>query len=350
MAGNKKSLLESHPEATNSGEEFFNFEKNPIVEETVNRGDKRQYTPTAYEITDKDLEDLAKEALQYIEVDLLEDNRPAAISSAVSMAVGSMGEGRWQGKVSANTLRLIDELVDKKLTGKEEEDIHKRVDQNKLYTNKSVETDVTPKQASKGVVVKLDKGRPQKQSPGAANKTLSKMPSRDRGAVKKMLQKGDTVVLSSLINRMDKLAGAIQVSDLKLAEQMDSITNTVEKGAVSLEELSEYKKENSSFIEKKFPWLAAALNGRDPAVSSTFDFLRRVQDEFLANHDVQRAVQSLGGLTKENDPSGVGLQGSPRYTFEEVSHKIKEVLSAESRMKEALKALSEFKDMPGPQA
>lgn len=308
MAAKKTNILEKHPEVDNNAQDYFFYEKEPVIEEVVNRGDSREKEPKAYDITDKDMDGLAKFALSCLDKNLLEDNRVAAIDSAISLAIGSMDEGRWQGKVSGTTSGLIAELVDKKLTSKEEGKVMDKEGQNAQYSNSVGQgSEETAKKASeeveaaaaakaappkKGVVVKLKGGRPQEQTTGQTNKAISKMPSKDRAGMKKLIQKGNTVILSSLTERLDKVASAVQIAGMEgLATQLDTVANTLEKEAGPMEG----QQEVATDMQEQLPWLVEALQGfreQGPAWNPN-ELATKIQKDFLKNPQYAGAFKNL---------------------------------------------------------
>lgn len=226
----KAKILDEHPEVKDNAADYFTFEKTPIIEETVNRGDVRQMGPKAYDITDDDIKDLAKFAIDAnVDKNLLEANRTAAIESAVSMAIGSYDNGRWQGRVNSKTSDLIIGEAEKRLKSKQEKKIMKEEGANSELNNTNGQS--SKEAGDKGVVVKLKGGKPRTQTQGQTNKALNKMPTRDRASIRKLINKGDTVVLSSIIGRLDKVASEVQNKGLnKMALALDVVANTLEKG------------------------------------------------------------------------------------------------------------------------
>lgn len=225
-----KNVLEDHPEVTNNARSYFTYETTPVIEKSVNRGDVRQVGAKAYDITTDDIIDLAKFAVsEYLDKGMLEDNRKAAVDSAVAMSIGSYDNGKWQSKINSSTEDIIIAEANKMIDDK----VEKRVMAQDPHLNENNTNGQTVEKsaASKGVVVKLKSGRPLKQSPGQVSKALNKMPTRDRAGVRKLIQKGDTVVLSTIIDRLDKVASNVQdMGHVKMAQALDTVANTLEKG------------------------------------------------------------------------------------------------------------------------
>lgn len=342
----KPKVLKEHEEVKNDAKDYFFYEKEPVIEEVVNRGDAREVTPKAYEITDKDMESLAKHAMRYLEKDLLEDDRTAAINSAVSMAIGTMDEGAWEGKVNASTSNLLVGMVDKKLNAAAEKKVRDQKDQNSagMGTKEASENEepveagesekVKPAKPSKGVVVKLrGKTSPQVQTPSQTTKSLNKMPSRDRVNVKKLINRGDTVVLSSVVSNLDSIASFLEEgSNIELAKSLDMVANTLEKDAYQVEDLLKEKRQGESEIAKKFPWVAEALKEfeKEGASWNPTPFVSNLKENFFGNPEVQKAVTDLW---EKEDRDRVGRL-------------VNSILDTKKYYEDLMGILSKYKDMP----
>lgn len=339
-------VLKEHEELKNDAKDYFFYEKEPVIEEVVNRGDAREVTPKAYEITDKDMESLAKHAMRYLEKDLLEHDRTAAINSAVSMAIGTMDDGAWEGKVNSNTSNLLVGMVDKKLNATAEKKVMDQKDQNSvgMGSKEASENEETveageavkdkPAKPSKGVVVKL-RGRtsPQTQSPSQVSRSLNKMPSRDRVNVRKLINRGDTVVLSSVVNNLDGIASFLEEgSNVELAKSLDMVSNTLEKDAYRVEDLLKEKRQGESEITKKFPWVAEAIKEFENSGASwdPTPFVSNLKENFFGNPEAQKAVRDL--WEKED--------------VDRVGRLINSILDTKKYYEDLMGILSKYKDMP----
>jgi len=353
MSKKDENILEQHPEVKNNAQDYFFYEKQPVIEEVVNRGDSREKETQAYEITDDDMEKLAKFALNCVDKDLLEDNRVAAVNSAVSMAIGSMDEGKWQSKVSASTSTLLADMVDKLLTPSEEKKVEEKEDQNMEFTNKNGQTpDEMSKMAAeaapvappkKGVVVKLKpSGRAQQQSSGQTNKAVSQMSGRQRATVKKMLSKGDTVILSSILGQLDKVAGSIQDAGMEaLAAKLDAVANTLEKesffspGTGPSDQPGEENRPSNpddTDIQKNFPWLIQLIEewhkagaGWEPNPTA-----KKIQKEFLLNPANRDMFKNLW---------------NPQ-DYERATRLVNSILDTKNYYEELMKLIESHKDAP----
>lgn len=346
MANKNENSLDQHPEVTNNAQDYFFYEKQPVIEEVVNRGDSREKEPKAYDITDKDMQALAKFALQNVDKDLLEDNRVAAVNSAVSMAVGTMDEGKWQSKVSDKTSTLLAGLVDKLLKPSEEKKIEDSKNQNSDHTNtngqvpeevsKTAAAAPAPEPPKKGVIVKLKpSGRAQPQSGGQTNRALSQMSGKQRSTVKKMLNKGDTVLLSSVVTRLDKVASSIQEAGMiELARSLDSVSNTLEKESfgVDLKPATKGKDIPGSDLQKSYPWLADIINDWSKAGPAwePNPIAKKIQQEFLLNPANRDLFKDL--WKREDHEKAVRLLNS--------------ILDTKIYYEELMKILDSYKDAP----
>jgi len=127
-----KNLLMKHPEITNNAKSLFrNQNGTTIVEAFVVRGDKGPSDiQTQYDVSSKDLEDIAKEASKNIDETLLKYDLIVACEDALTKVIWSKGEGKFASKINANTFALLLEAMEKpspKTTAKEasEEDAPK---------------------------------------------------------------------------------------------------------------------------------------------------------------------------------------------------------------------------------
>jgi hypothetical protein len=244
MADKKDQELQNLPEVRQNASDYFTYEKTPIIQKSVNRGDSREVNPTQYEITDEDIQKLAKNALLFIDKRMLDTAKDQAVSSAVSMAIGNMQEGRWQGKVNADTMDLICGLASKMLTPKEEKKIEKKKDQNDEVQAMSHST-------GKKAAEEVEAGKVQKVTPSGALKTVT--PARAlkdtelEGAPLSRARKlvkgpGSVVILSAITAKMDDLADKLQKAGKeKMATEVDTVANTLEM-AIKLASSQKYSK------------------------------------------------------------------------------------------------------------
>ena len=224
----KENPLLNHPAAGNTTADIFTYQKTPVIEESVNRNDPQIPLLVAGDITAEDIDFLSNEALRNIDKHSLEFDRDSAVAEAVSMAISSADEGKWQSKVDSSTADIIVDEVNKKLTKKIESKIVNSEDQNDRVMNLQ---HLYGKKAADGVSVLTQSGALQKASPSAVNTTIQKQPSRARTQIRKMVSKGTPVViLSSLIKRLDGVADQLQSKNaMDHAAGIDSVTNTLEE-------------------------------------------------------------------------------------------------------------------------
>jgi hypothetical protein len=324
MAKKDKGVLQDHPEVKDNAADMFFYEKQPVIEEAVNRGDSRQPGVNPYDITDDDLEALAKFAVKQIDKNLLMSSEQEAINDAVSMAIGSMDDGRWQGRVSSKTSDLIVGLVDKKLTASVAEKAVGTLGQNNDCTNdngqkeKEAESmerhagekaEKPQKKEPKKAPMKIDPstGQAKKVTPGNVVKEISGKKPAERATLRKMIQKGEsTVILSSLVARLDKVAASIEkAGQAKLAEQLDMVSNTLEANLgkesflVDTDSLNSVER-SDSFLAGKFPWVIEVLKQSKVPGWEPQPFMARLQKEFIENPEVKEMYKGMGPESKQD--------------------------------------------------
>jgi len=107
-----KSVLESHPQVEHGARGLFRNENGrTIVQERVPRGDLPQddviMPRTEGDLTDDDISIIVKEAKSLIDPMLEKYDGDVAMEDALSKALYSMGGGKYQGRVGANSQKLI---------------------------------------------------------------------------------------------------------------------------------------------------------------------------------------------------------------------------------------------------
>lgn len=112
-------LLLKHPEILNNARHYFNHENGKtIIEECVPRGDLKQEDQimprNQGDLKDEDLRDLAKYANSIIDDVISSYDSDVAKEDALTKAIWSLGNGKYQGRVNASTYSLILEEMSKK--------------------------------------------------------------------------------------------------------------------------------------------------------------------------------------------------------------------------------------------
>lgn len=239
MAEKSKSVLQKHPEVRNNAADYFTYEKTPIIEESVNRGDSRASQVTQYDITDEDVKKIAKVAVNLINKDLLESDRTAAIDSAVAEAIHTLDDSKWQSKVNTSTFIIIAEQTDKLLTAAKEDKIMSKSTQNEkvqdmAFTHTSEKTAATVTKGPNNSVIKLE-GKNKATQISESGKS-SRMPAgkvRDlvmnmSPAQRRKLQQGEKDA-SEVLADLDRIASALQeAGNEALASEIDKVSNTIE--------------------------------------------------------------------------------------------------------------------------
>jgi hypothetical protein len=108
----KEDILDQHPEFLEKARSLFNYDKTPVVQESVPRGDATQPTLNPNEVTNEDLEALAKYAAGIVDPRIQAADRGAAIDDAVLRAIDEKDDGRYSHRISATTSMLIRNKVD----------------------------------------------------------------------------------------------------------------------------------------------------------------------------------------------------------------------------------------------
>jgi hypothetical protein len=268
----KETILEKLPEVSNNAQGYFTYATTPVIEESVNRGDAREPQGlVAGDITADDIKELVDAAMVLIDKRLLEYSRKEAIADAVLMAIGTFKDGKWQSKITPNVADLIASQTDKALSGKKETKIEKSKDQND-------DTMALAKQASApNVSTVSDSGKLTKVPPAKARQMVAPRVLRQVA--------GPVLVVKNAMDRLDGIASRIQELGLvKLAEQVDMITNTLEGVHKKAGEMS-YLKTKHPYLwdlsEKKEKNALGQLSGEDYQV-----FIAKAE-EFANDHKVK---------------------------------------------------------------
>jgi hypothetical protein len=213
----KENILDSLPEVANNAQGYFTYATNPVIEESVNRGDARQGAGlVAGDITPDDIQELVKASLGLLDKRLLEHSRKEALADAVQMAINTHKDGKWQSKIIPSVADLILSQLDKSLTAKKEQKIEKTEDQNDKVADMAKSAGVMP-----GVQQVTDSGRVVNVPAAKARKMVSPRVMRQVD--------GPVLVIKNAMSILDTLAGRIQdLGLLKLAAEVDSVTNTLE--------------------------------------------------------------------------------------------------------------------------
>lgn len=254
----EKTPLAEHPEVQNQTADLFYYQKTPVIEEVVNRGDARSYTPKAYEITPEDMEKLVNSAVKDVDRFLLKEERDWALADALSKAIGSMDDGKWQGKVSSSTSKILLEMLDKALTKEMEKKSLDKGDQNETLMemaraagkesktaseNEPSSTEAAEKDAAKKLKVLTPQGL--KTSPGG--QATSVVPKSLAPAFRRVQRTSPEVVVVPVSTKavtasLDRLANTLQSKGMDpLAAQLDIIANTFDKEAFVPSSISEGK-------------------------------------------------------------------------------------------------------------
>jgi hypothetical protein len=106
-----QALLKKHPEIQSNARGYFRNENGKtIVEETVARGDAGPdsvHPVNQEELSEKDFKAIAAHAKTLIDDQLSQYDKDVAMEGALQMAIGSMDEGKYSGKINASTFALI---------------------------------------------------------------------------------------------------------------------------------------------------------------------------------------------------------------------------------------------------
>lgn len=107
-----KQFLMSHPEILYNARDYFR-NKNwiQVVEDIVPRGDLKKeeeiYPRNQGDLKEDDLRGLAVYASMLLNKDLMDLDPKTAMEDALTMAIGWKDEGKYAGKVNANTFKTI---------------------------------------------------------------------------------------------------------------------------------------------------------------------------------------------------------------------------------------------------
>lgn len=241
MAEKSKSVLQKHPEVRNNAADYFTYEKTPIIEESVNRGDARTESVNQYDITDEDIKKIAKVAVNLVNKDLLESDRTAAIDSAVAEAIHTVDASQWQHKVNTSTFILIADQTEKLLTAAKEEKIMSKTTQNEkvqdmssnIPAGKTAAATVT--NGPDNSVIRLD-GKNKAVSISESGKS-SRLPAgkvRDlvmgmSPAQRRQINKGEKDA-SEVLAELDRIASELQgAGNETLASEIDKVSNTIDR-------------------------------------------------------------------------------------------------------------------------
>lgn len=221
----KENKLKTLPEVTEDARDRFYYDKTPVIEKVVNRGDARtKFTPVAGDLTDKDIQDLARHAITIIDKTTYLEDPEAALKEAASLSVGSYSSGKWQDKLQPATMDLLVRNIEEMLTDKDVARIKAKDTQS---TNK---VDMTKKEAAQSVVEFTPTGRMKKVTPTGVSKALKEKPTPAKRGIRKMIGKGTPViVLAQLIDNLDKVASQIEgMGNVDLATEVDKVANALE--------------------------------------------------------------------------------------------------------------------------
>lgn len=115
-----KGLLRNHPEILYNARSLFHNENGKtVVEDRVPRGDESQDSVimprNQYDLHEEDLQAITKQAKKLVNSVTKEYDERVAMEDALTMAIGTLDEGKYAGKVNASTYNLIlDNLVKSK--------------------------------------------------------------------------------------------------------------------------------------------------------------------------------------------------------------------------------------------
>ena len=155
-----QGVMEKHPVVQNGARGLFRNENGTtIVQERVPRGDLPQdaviMPRTEGDLTDDDIEIIVKEAKSLIDPLLEKYDSDVASEDALMKALHSMGGGKYQGRVGANTQKLI---LDTMKGGKKEPARKKAAD---VDASGGTKGEIAEEAKAKGLIRQYDTALPQ---------------------------------------------------------------------------------------------------------------------------------------------------------------------------------------------
>lgn len=146
---NKKSnkskdinLLQKHPQVENNAYDYFNHENGKtIIEDRVPRGDQDPWTAgqpiNQGALTNEDLQGLAVYAMDLLDPLIARYDEETAREDALRHAINEKDGGKYAGKLSANTFKLLTNHMEKQSSAKKSKKIDLGHSNNdKCYTGK----------------------------------------------------------------------------------------------------------------------------------------------------------------------------------------------------------------------
>ena len=267
MAKRNEDILHDHPEFLEKARALFTYDKTPVIQETVPRGDVQQPTMNPGEITSDDVNGLAEYAVKAVDPRIQESDRAAAVEDAVLRAINEKDGGRFSGRVSAVTAKLISTRVEELLKkapaksenlnekmmamaqkGGKEESSPADPAQTSVYDEARIEDKPSdnkgPKAMGKeaGKVDDVVKALGTKLTKNQANSVKTKA-SQEGSISKKTIEQNLEAVApkaapaapkkskkaSEILALLDKVASQVEEAGLKhLAAQIDVVSNTLE--------------------------------------------------------------------------------------------------------------------------
>lgn len=298
-----KNPLKDHPSVTNNAEGYFSYQTNPVIEKSVDRGDDPVETVLAGDITSKDVAELVKAAIPFLDRYLLEDDRDMALAAAVSMAIGTYQEGKWQSKIDSSTSDILIRELDKKVS--------KSVEKSVLNGKKSEVMAIETGKTATDVQVVSPSGNLQKATPSIIRTKIQEQPSGVRSRVRRMVGKGTPlVVLASVIGRLDKAADFLQGREASLAESLDVVSNTLDKFAAEVKPVA--------YIRSKYPTLWSFLESHTQEEIAGDKFAELVKDlkKFSGDRKVLDSFPHLSTLNMDSIVSTLETSSDKKSVLE----------------------------------
>jgi len=230
-------ILEQHPSVQNSARGLFhNQNGTTVIQERVPRGDLPQedviMPRNEFDLTSEDLEKIAAEAKKAMDPLLVKYDEDVAMEDALARVVWSTGDGKYQGRLSANTQTLVLDLMRK---GKKDK-------KGEAEKKASEETDAVVEAASIDSLLDAIPTSFKDIEDGGDKKKKTETPE-EAGMDKKALQKMAAELSEKLaaVNVLLGEGGEAQVEDKEAAASNDA-TKKFEVGRAGAHEFEPYDK------------------------------------------------------------------------------------------------------------
>lgn len=166
-----QNFIDRFPEVRHNAYKYFNYD-NRVVDERVSRGDMPSIYQGPDEFSDGDYDMLVKYAKSLVNSILLKYSVRVACEDALSKAIWSFGNGRFQGKINAGRYCvLLSAMTEPRLAARKERKKERKQDQKiqrvKFHTLKELglerkkiphETQI-PKSKRKGPRIVRERGK-----------------------------------------------------------------------------------------------------------------------------------------------------------------------------------------------